>query len=59
MDNELKEMLGDKKRLEEILEIGRIQAWRLWEGRSQLTKANEKLIRLELKNERALHTGDC
>ncbi|WRQ13063.1 hypothetical protein [Vibrio phage vB_VpM-pA2SJ1] len=51
MDNELKEMLGDKKRLEEILEIGRIQAWRLWEGRSQLTKANEKLIRLELKNE--------
>ncbi len=46
MNQELKSLVGDKKQLESILGVTRTQAWRIWNGKSNLTSVNEKLIRL-------------
>lgn len=48
MSNELKELVGSQQRLIELLACSRAQAWRIWTGKSELTKANEKLIKLQV-----------
>jgi hypothetical protein len=48
MNENLKKELKDKKKLQEILGVNRVQAWRIWEGHSKLTTANERLIKLTL-----------
>ncbi|MEH6451297.1 MAG: hypothetical protein V7765_21730 [Oleispira sp.] len=48
MKEELKELVGNQKKLIELLECSRAQAWRIWTGKSELTKANEKLIKLQV-----------
>ena len=48
MKEELKELVGNQKKLIELLACSRAQAWRIWTGKSELTKANEKLIKLQI-----------
>lgn len=48
MKEELKELVGSQQRLIELLSCSRAQAWRIWTGKSELTKANEKLIKLQV-----------
>ena len=48
MKEEIKELVGNQQKLIELLSCSRAQAWRIWTGKSELTKANEKLIRLQL-----------
>lgn len=44
MSEELKLLVGSQKKLQEILGIGRTQAWRIWNNKSKLTSINEKYI---------------
>lgn len=47
MKQELKDLVETQSKLIELLSCSRAQAWRIWTGKSELTKANEKLIRLQ------------
>lgn len=48
MNEELKNKIGSQKKLEEILGITRVQAWRIYNGHTKLTVVNERLIKLTL-----------
>lgn len=48
MSEEIKALVGSQKRLQELLGCGRVQAWRVWNGKSKLTKSNERLIRISV-----------
>jgi hypothetical protein len=48
MNQEIKDLVGSQQKLIELLSCSRAQAWRIWTGKSELTKANEKLIRLQV-----------
>lgn len=49
MNDQLKALVGTQKRLQEILGCGRVQAWRIWTGKSNLTPINEKYIKMVLE----------
>lgn len=51
MNEELKKQLVKQSKLEEILGVNRVQAWRIWNGHSKLTTANERLITMVLEAE--------
>ncbi|CAH9015914.1 hypothetical protein VP137E351_P0033 [Vibrio phage 137E35-1] len=51
MSEELKALLGSKKKLKSILECSDVHAWRLWTGKTNLSAPNEKLIRLVMAAE--------
>lgn len=51
MNDFLVEKIGSQKRLMEILGCSREQAWRIWTGRSSLTKVNEKYLLMVIRNE--------
>ncbi len=51
MEETLKVMLGDQKRLIEILGVSRTQAWRIWTGKSKLTEINRKYLWRVLQDE--------
>lgn len=48
MKKEIKSMLHSQNQLEEILGVSRVQAWRIWNGKSALTEANERLIKITI-----------
>ncbi len=49
MKQELKDLLVNKRALRDLLECSDVHAWRLWNGKTNLSKTNEKLIRLSCK----------
>lgn len=49
MNEELKIKLEHQSALQDILGVNRVQAWRIWTGKSKLTTSNEKLIRMTLE----------
>lgn len=51
MPEHLKAIIGTQKRLQELLECSRTQAWRIWNGHSKLTPINEKYLWKVLNNE--------
>lgn len=48
MKKEIREMLHSQSQLQEILGVSRVQAWRIWNGKSVLTEANERLIKITM-----------
>ena len=48
MNSELKKQVKSQAKLMDILQISRMQAFRIWTGRSNLTPSNERLIKLTL-----------
>lgn len=53
MNTAIKDKLYGPNHLQNTLGISRTQAWRIWNGKSKLTKRNEELliIKLDLSNE--------
>jgi len=49
MDQELKDLVKSQGKLKDLLSCSRAQAWRIWTGKSNLTKPNEKLIRIQME----------
>ena len=47
----MKALIGSQNRLQEILECSRTQAWRIWTGKSKLTRMNEKYLSKFLQDE--------
>lgn len=50
MKKEIREMLHSQSQLQEILGVSRVQAWRIWNGKSVLTEANERLVVITINN---------
>ena len=49
MEKELKDLIKTQSKLMDLLLCSRAQAWRIWTGKSKLTKPNEKLIRMQIE----------
>lgn len=48
MKPEIKERLYGAEQLQDLIGISRTQAWRIWNGHSNLTKQNEELLLIKL-----------
>lgn len=51
MPEHMKALIGSQNRLQEILECSRTQAWRIWTGKTPLTRMNEKYLSKFLQDE--------
>ncbi len=51
MPEHMKALIGSQNRLQELLECSRTQAWRIWTGKTQLTRMNKKYLSKVLMDE--------
>jgi hypothetical protein len=51
MPEHMRALIGSQNRLQEILECSRTQAWRIWTGKTPLTRMNEKYLSKVLQDE--------